>query len=364
MFQIYGDYLKENGISGAQIISINLEEGEYRELRTAEQLYEYITQRLLEEEQYYVFLDEVQQVERFEKAVDWLYVKKNVDLYITGSNAFLLSGELATLLSGRYVEIKMLPLSFKEYISVFPESASTSELFMKYLTNSSFPGILELKRKQDIRMYLEGIYHTILLKDVVTRKKIGDSMMLQSVVEYMFDNIGNLCSSTKIANSMTSVGRKISVPTVESYLDALVDSFILYKVGRYDIKGKQYLSTGAKYYAADIGMRFYLLGTKTGDMGRILENIVYLELRRRGYEIYVGKLGDAEVDFIAVGAEGVEYYQVSQSVLNEETLKRELASLEAVKDHNPKYLLTMDYTPLTSHNGIKQMNVIQWLLKK
>lgn len=364
MFQIYEDYLKENGISDTQVISINLEEGEYREYRTAEQLYGYIAQRLLEEEKYYVFLDEVQQVEQFEKAVDWLYVKKNVDLYITGSNAFLLSGELATLLSGRYVEIKMLPLSFKEYISVFPESTNTSELFMKYLTDSSFPGTLELARKQDIRMYLEGIYHTILLKDVVTRKKISNSMMLQSVVEYMFDNIGNLCSSTKIANTMTSAGRKISVPTVESYLDALVNSYILYKVGRYDIKGKQYLSTGAKYYAADIGMRYYLLGTKTGDMGRILENIVYLELRRKGYEIYVGKLGDAEVDFIAVGAEGEEYYQVSQSVLNEETLKRELASLEAIKDHNPKYLLTMDYMPLTSHNGIKQMNVIQWLLKK
>ena len=364
MFQIYEDYLKENGIRDTQVISINLEEGEYREYRTAELLYEYIAQRLLEEEKYYVFLDEVQQVKQFEKAVDWLYVKKNVDLYITGSNAFLLSGELATLLSGRYVEIKMLPLSFKEYISVFPESANTSELFMKYLTDSSFPGTLELARKRDIRMYLEGIYHTILLKDVVTRKKISDSMMLQSVVEYMFDNIGNLCSSTKIANTMTSAGRKISVPTVESYLDALVNSYILYKVGRYDIKGKQYLSTGAKYYAADIGMRYYLLGIKTGDMGRILENIVYLELRRRGYEIYVGKLGDAEVDFIAVGAEGEEYYQVSQSVLSEETLKRELASLEAIKDHNPKYLLTMDYMPLTSHNGIKQMNVIQWLLKK
>ena len=364
MFQIYEDYLRENGISDTQIISINLEEGEYREYRTAEQLYEYITQKLSEEEQYYVFLDEVQQVEQFEKAVNWLYVKKNVDLYITGSNAFLLSGELATLLSGRYVEIKMLPLSFKEYISVFPESTNTSELFMRYLTDSSFPGTLELARKQDIRMYLEGIYHTILLKDIVIRKKIGDSMMLQSVVEYMFDNIGNLCSSTKIANTMTSAGRKISVPTVESYLDALVNSYILYKVGRYDIKGKQYLSTGAKYYAADIGMRYYLLGTKTGDMGRILENIVYLELRRRGYEIYVGKLGDAEVDFIAVGAEGEEYYQVSQSVLNEETLKRELAALEAIKDHNPKYLLTMDYMPLTSHNGIKQINVIQWLLKK
>lgn len=363
MFEIYGDYLKGNGISGTQIISINLEDGEYRKLRTAEQLYEYISQRLSGEERFYVFLDEVQQVEQFEKAVDWLYVKKNVDLYITGSNAFLLSGELATLLSGRYVEIKMLPLSFKEYASVFPESVNTGELFMKYLTDSSFPGTLELERKQDIKVYLEGIYHTILLKDIVTRKKIGDSAMLQSVVEYMFDNIGNLCSSTKIANTMTSAGRKISVPTVEGYLDALTDSFILYKVGRYDIKGKQYLSTGAKFYTADIGMRYYLLGTKAGDMGRILENIVYLELRRRGYEIYVGKLGDAEVDFIAVGAEGEEYYQVSQSVMSEETLRRELASLEAIKDHNPKYLLTMDYMPLTSHNGIKQINIIQWLLK-
>lgn len=364
MFEIYGDYLKENGIREEQIISVNLEEGEYRGLRTAEQLYEYISQRLSETGQYYIFLDEIQQVEQFEKAVDWLYVKKNVDLYITGSNAFLLSGELATLLSGRYVEIKMLPLSFKEYASVFPDSTNESELFMKYLTDSSFPGTLELERKQDVRLYLEGIYHTILLKDIVTRKKIGDSAMLQSVVEYMFDNIGNLCSSTKIANTMTSAGRKISVPTVESYLEALADSFILYKVRRYDIKGKQYLSTGAKYYAADMGLRYYLLGTKAGDMGRVLENIVYLELRRRGYEVYVGKLGESEVDFIAIGTEGIEYYQVSQSVMNEETLKRELASLEAIRDHNPKYLLTMDYMPLTSHNGIKQKNIIQWLLKK
>lgn len=363
MFEIYENYLKESGINDAQIISINLEDGKYRELRTAEQLYEDISQRLSEDKRYYIFLDEVQQVEQFEKAVDWLYVKKNVDLYITGSNAFLLSGELATLLFGRYVEIKMLPLSFKEYVSAFPEGINMQELFMRYLTNSSFPGTLELVRKQDIRVYLEGIYHTILLKDIVTRKKIGDPMMLQSVVEYMFDNIGNLCSSTKIANTMTSAGRKISVPTVESYLDALADSFILYKVGRYDIKRKQRLSTGAKYYVSDIGMRYYLLGSKTGDMGRVLENIVYLELRRRGYEIYVGKMGDAEVDFIAVGAEGEEYYQVSQSVMSADTLKRELASLEAIKDHNPKYLLTMDYVPLTSYNGIKQINIIEWLLK-
>ena len=187
--------------------------------------------------------------------------------------------------------------------------------------------------------------------------------MLESIIEFMFDNIGNLCSTTKIANAMTSAGRKISVPTVESYLAALADSYILYKVGRYDIKGKQYLATGAKYYVADIGLRYFLLGSRQTDMGHILENIVYLELLRRGYEVYVGKVGEAEVDFIAINEEGEEYYQVSQTVLDENTLRRELSSLEAIKDHNSKYLLTMDFTPFTSHNGIKQINVLDWLLK-
>lgn len=364
MFELYQSYLKENGVEEEQIITVNLEDGDYRGIRTSEKLYQYVESKLVKSNKNYVFLDEVQQVENFQEAVDWLYVKKNVDLYITGSNAFLLSGELATLLSGRYVEIKMLPLSFKEYISAYPGNTNTGALYMNYLQNSSFPGALELARKQDIRVYLEGIYNTILLKDIVTRKKISDPFMLQSVVEFMFDNIGNMCSSTKIANAMTSSGRKISVPTVENYLSALCDSFILYKVGRYDIKGKQYLATGAKYYVADIGLRYFILGTKQADMGHILENIVYLELIRRGYEVHIGKVGDAEVDFIAIGAEGEEYYQVSQTVLEEQTLKRELSSLDAIKDHNPKYLLTMDYTPLTSYNGIKQVNVLEWLLKK
>ena len=364
MFELYQSYLKENGVEEEQIITVNLEDGDYRGIRTSEKLYQYVESKLVKSNKNYVFLDEVQQVENFQEAVDWLYVKKNVDLYITGSNAFLLSGELATLLSGRYVEIKMFPLSFKEYISAYPGNTNTGALYMNYLQNSSFPGALELARKQDIRVYLEGIYNTILLKDIVTRKKISDPFMLQSVVEFMFDNIGNMYSSTKIANAMTSSGRKISVPTVENYLSALCDSFILYKVGRYDIKGKQYLATGAKYYAADIGLRYFILGTKQADMGHILENIVYLELIRRGYEVHIGKVGDAEVDFIAIGAEGEEYYQVSQTVLEEQTLKRELSSLDAIKDHNPKYLLTMDYTPLTSYNGIKQVNVLEWLLKK
>lgn len=363
MFELFQSYLKENGVEEEQIITVNLEDGDYRSIRTSEMLYQYVESKLIKSNKNYVFLDEVQKVENFQEAVDWLYVKKNVDLYITGSNAFLLSGELATLLSGRYVEIKMLPFSFKEYVSAYPGNTNTGALYMNYLQNSSFPGTLELIRKQDIRVYLEGIYNTILLKDIVTRKKISDPSMLQSVVEFMFDNIGNMCSATKIANSMTSSGRKISVPTVENYISALCDSFILYKAGRYDIKGKQYLATGAKYYVADIGLRYFILGTKQADMGHILENIVYLELIRRGYEVHVGKVGDAEVDFITIGAEGEEYYQVSQTVLEEQTLKRELSPLDAIKDHNPKYLLTMDYTPMTSYNGIKQINVLDWLLR-
>ena len=363
MFELYQDFLIQNDVSSEQIITVNLEDGDYRNIRTSEKLYEYVSKRLNRDKMNYVFLDEVQQAENFQEAASWLYVKKNVDLYITGSNAFLLSGELATLLSGRYVVIKMMPLSFKEYISAFPNNTNTAALYMNYLSNSSFPGTLELTRKQDIRAYLEGIYNTILLKDIVTRKKISDPAMLESVVEFMFDNIGNISSATKIANSLTSAGRKISVPTVESYLSALTDSYILYKAGRYDIKGKQYLTTGSKYYVADIGLRYYLLGSRQTDMGHILENIVYLELIRRGYEVYIGKIGDAEVDFIAVNSEGEEYYQVSQTVMEEQTLKRELSSLDAIKDHNPKYLLTMDYTPPVSYNGIKQMNVLEWLLK-
>ena len=363
LFELFQDYLLENGIDRTQIIQINLEDGDYRNIRTSEALYNYINEKIITDKINYVFLDKVQQVENFQEAVDWFYVKKNVDLYITGSNAYLLSGELSTLLSGRYVEIKMLPLSFKEYVSAFPENRNTAELYMNYLTNSSFPGTLELTRKQDIRTYLEGIYNTVLFKDIITRKKISDPAMLESIIAFMFDNIGNLCSSTKIANAMTSAGRKISVPTVESYLSALTDSYILYKVGRYDIKGKQYLMTGFKYYVADIGLRYFLLGTKPTDIGHILENIVYLELLRRGYEVYIGKTGDAEVDFIAINSEGQEYYQVAQTVMDESTLKRELSPLDSIKDHNPKYLLTMDYMPLTSYNGIKQINILEWLLK-
>lgn len=364
LFEIFQNYLLNNGAEKKQIIAVNLEDGDYNNIQTSQNLYTLINERLLPDKMNYVFLDEVQQVDSFQKAVDSLFIKPNVDLYITGSNAYLLSGELATLLSGRYVEIKMLPLSFKEYLSFFHEQVDLSRKYMNYLTNSSFPGTLELERKQDIRMYLEGIYSSIVLKDIVSRRRIADISMLESVIRYMFDNIGNLCSATKIANTMTSAGRKIAVRTVESYLEALTDSFILYRADRYDVKGKQYLSVGAKYYLADIGLRYYLLGSRQVDFGHILENIVYLELLRRGYEVYVGKMGTSEVDFVAFNEEGIEYYQVSLSVMDEHTLQRELAPLDSISDHNPKYLLTMDPIPLMSHNGIRQIYVLDWLLEK
>lgn len=365
LFELYQDYLRSDGVANERIITVNLEEGEYDEIENYKQLYNYVNERIVPDKRMYIFLDEVQRVIDFQKCVDSLYVKRNCDVYITGSNAYLLSGELATLLSGRYVEIKMLPLSFKEYVSNFPYDANPERLYADYIQNSSFPYALEIPKIKIRRQYLQSIYDTIVLKDIVARKKFPDIAMLKSVTRFMFDNIGNLCSTKKIADTMTSAGRKISVHTVESYLTALTDSFILYQIGRYDIKGKQYLKTGDKYYIADIGLRYALLGTKEADMGHILENIVFLELLRRGYEIYIGKVGNVEVDFIAIGNEGEEYYQVAYTVIDPdgETLRRELAPLLAIRDHNPKYLLSMDNTPLTSHNGIKQLNVLDWLLK-
>lgn len=363
LFDIYIDYLLKNGIDASQIIRINLEEYEFDYIKTYNQLYDYINSRLLKDRKNYVFIDEVQKVNDFQKTCDSLYIKKNVDLYITGSNSKLLSGELATLLSGRYIEIKMLPLSFKEYISYVGES-DIQKKYVDYITKSSFPYTLMLDTPKEIRMYLDGLYNTVIVNDIAERKEISDIGMLKDVIKFMFDNIGNLCSSTSIANTMTSNGRKISVPTVEKYLEALVEAFILYKVSRHDIKGKNLLTTGSKYYVSDIGLRYYLLGSKTADEGHILENIVYLELIRRGYEVYIGKNDDTEVDFIAINEKGEEYYQVSYTVKDKNTLERELRALDNIKDHNPKYLLTTDYVPYTSYNGIKQINVFDWLLDK
>ncbi|MDR0311724.1 MAG: ATP-binding protein [Acidobacteriota bacterium] len=368
LFDLYTEYLKENGVEDGQIIRLNLEYPEHHELGTYMRLYEYIKERLRADRMNYIFIDEIQSVPQFQKAVDGLFVRRNCDVYITGSNAYILSGDLATLLSGRYVEIKMLPLSFGEYVSALGPASDLIIKYRNYLENSSFPYTLELSKKKDIRAYLEGIYDSVILKDIVARRKIADVTQLDSVIRFVFDNIGNLTSATKIANTMISGGRKISVHTVENYLEALTESFVLYRANRYDVKGRQHLISGVKYYLADIGLRYYLLGDMRADAGHILENVVYLELLRRGYAVYVGKIGAAEIDFVAAGQNGKEYYQVAYTVEGEAgrdgktTLERELTPLDAIRDHNPKYLLTMDFTPNASHNGIRQINAIDWLL--
>ncbi len=364
LMEIFQGYLLENGVAKERILSINFEDIDYEELTDPKILYEYVKERLAPDKTNYLFFDEIQNVKEFQKVIDSLYIKKNTDIYITGSNAYMLSGEIATLLSGRYVEIEMLPLSFKEYISTFEDKTDLSRKYGDYLQNSSFPYAIELKNNMDlVRDYLKGIYSTIVLKDVVARNNIADVSMLESVIRFAFDNIGNLCSIKKISDTMTSAGRKISTHTIENYLSALINSYILYRARRYDIKGKQYLKTGEKYYAVDIGLRYLLLGNKNVDYGFILENVIYLELLRRGYDIYVGKIDSWEVDFIALKEGVTEYYQIALTVKDQSVLERELFPFDKIGDHNPKYLLTLDEQPLTIHNGIKQINAIDWLLE-
>lgn len=362
LFKLFQNYLLENEIQKDQIININFEDIDFESLTDYKKLYEFLSSKLIKNKKNYIFLDEIQNVKDFQKVVDSLYIKENVDLYITGSNAFFLSGELATLLSGRYVEIKMLPLSFKEYLSAFNDNSDLARKFRQYFEYGGFPYTLELGDSNLIKDYLSGIYSTVVLKDVVARKKISDVSMLESVIKFIFDNIGNITSIKKIADTMTSMGRKITSPTIETYLSALIDSFILYKIGRYDIAGKQYLKTAEKFYLVDMGLKRFLLGTKKNNIGHTLENIVFLELLRRGYEIYIGKIGTLEVDFIGIKNGITQYFQVSQTVLDENTLERELKPLMSIKDHNEKFLLTLDEQPLTTHNGIKQINIIDWLL--
>ena len=361
LFSLYEQYLKETGVKDDHIISINLESLEY-DFKDYKDLYKYITDRIKDDDSYYIFLDEVQNIENFQKVVDSLYIKKNVDVYITGSNAKLLSGELATLLSGRYIEIGVLPLSFKEYRDYYNVEGD-EKLYQKYINNSSFPYALKLNSEEEIDNYLDSIYNTIIIKDIATRKKITDINMLKSITEFLFSSIGGIMSVKKIADTLTSNGRPISVHTVENYLESLTESYIFNKVTRYDIKGKQYLSTGDKYYATDVTMRYAILGRKNLDLGSVLENIVYIELKRRGYKVYVGKIGEQEVDFVVENKEGTSYYQVAYTVRDENTLKRELASLQNINNHYPKYILTMDVDPEVDYDGIRKMNVLDWLLK-
>lgn len=364
LFDIYINYLKEQGIKDNQIIHINLEDADY-DFKDYKELYNYIKSKIDSKNNYYVFLDEVQNVKEFQKAVDSLYIKKNIDVYITGSNAYLLSGELATLLSGRYIEIKMLPLSFKEYVSAF-EDKNYSRLFLDYMKNGGMPGNISILRDNpnEIDKYLDGIFSTIVYKDIMARSNITDKILLESVIKFIFDSVGSPISTKKISDTLTSKGMSTSNHTVENYIIAFLESFLIYKAERFDVKGKNLLARDYKYYSVDTGLRSFLLGKKAdSDMGHILENIVYLELLRRGYKVYVGKVNDLEIDFVAENRKGLNYFQVSLSVRDEKVFERELKSLQKTGDHYPKYLLTYDQDLEADYDGIKKINVIDWLLE-
>lgn len=366
LFDLFIDYFKANNVSEDKIIHINLEDPTFQ-FKDYRELYNFVDKKIGDDEKYYVFLDEVQNVPQFQKAVDGLYIKKNVDLYITGSNAYLLSGELATLLSGRYIEIKMLPLSFKEYLSAFPEkSKSTEKMFLEYMRTGGMPGNLSIleTNPNDLDQYLEGIFSTVVYKDIMARNKINDKMILESVIKFIFDSIGSPISTKKISDTLTSKGIATSNHTVENYITAFLECFLIYKAERFDIKGKNLLARDYKYYSVDTGLRSYLLGKKAdSNMGHILENIVYLELLRRGYKVYVGKVDELEVDFVAENRDGLKYYQVALTTRDEKVLERELKSLEKTGDHYPKCLLTLDFDLETDYNGIVKKNVVDWLLE-
>lgn len=394
LFYLYqNDLMMYFNILPAQIQQINFEDANNSKLLNWKKLHDYILKNSIPNKMNYVFLDEIQNVPHFEKAINSLRIKGNIDIYITGSNSRILSGELATMLSGRYVTIHMQPLSFKEYVSAYivegvgswtartresvlnPRSRDYNAIFQDYLHNSSFPYTIQLLKVTDvnvpntkplvndmIRQFLQGILDTIVLKDVIERKKIKDVARLKKIIKFMFDNIGKETSILNITKSLEKdSGIKIDPITIESYLEAFLDTFVLYKADRFDIKGKQYLKTNSKYYIADIGLRYLLLG-REGDTGHILENIVYLELLRRGYNVYVGKIGSREVDFVAIKDGFTEYYQVSQTVVEQKTFERELRSLDEIDDHNSKFLITMDRPLQESFKGIKIINAFDWLL--
>ena len=375
LFEIYKDFLLENGVEKNQIISINFEDMDYEELTDYKKLYEYIKSKMIGDKKNYIFLDEIQHVDKFEKVVDSLFIKENTDLYITGSNAYFMSSELATLLSGRYIELKMLPLSFKEYYQAKLEYEKMEQkenrtlktliqYYNEYIVNSSFPYTLQLDSDlKNIHEYLSGIYNSVLLKDIVARLKISDVMRLESVVKYIFDNIGNLTSLSKIANTLTSMGRKTDAKTIEKYIRGLTDSLLVHEVSRYNIKGKEFLSTLSKYYVADLGLRQMILGNRNINMGHILENVIYLELLRRKGNVYVGQFDKNEIDFVVINSNEIEYYQVALTVLDENTLKRELDAFKNIKDNYPKYLITLDDVMVnTDYDGIKVVNALEWLL--
>ncbi len=374
LLAMFQDELRQSGVAPEQIISLNFEMLEFEELKDYRQLYRYITARLQPERMNYVFLDEIQLVSDYQKAVDSLFVRENVDIYLTGSNAYLLSGELATLLSGRYVEINMLPFSFQEYCAMKGDVGNKDALFADYLRFGGMPYAAALDGAEDkIDTYLDGIYNTIIIKDIELRqqrrgsdprqRKVTDLSLLRNIARFLADSVGNLVTVSNIANYITSAGRKISPSTVDSYVQALVEPYVFYPVARYDVIGKQLLKQNRKFYIADLGLRRCLLAPRNYDLGFSLENAIYLELRRRGWTVHVGRAGgQSEIDFVAVRVEKRRYYQVSASLLDENTFNREIAPLRQVRDNYPKTILTLDRFTAGDYEGIEVINAVDWLL--
>ena len=364
LMEIYRDWLITQGVSSQRIVFINFEDYDYFSLRDPRNLYNYIKKLLSDTEMTYLFFDEIQHVKDFPDVINSLNLKRYTDIYLTGSNAYTLSSELATLLSGRYVEIPMLPLSFREYVEAIGGQDNLQDSYNRYVTNSSFPYTLELDSTEEISNYLDAVYNTIVVKDIMTRLKIQDVTMLESVIRFAADNIGNILSTKRIADLLKAEGRKIDQKTVEKYMHALCETFFLYEAKRYNIKGRQLFKSLSKYYLVDIGLRRMLLGSRGFDVGRVLENEVYLELLHRHRQVYVGKNDQLEVDFVTMNPDGLAYYQVAATVRDPATLERELASLRNIDDHYPKYLLTLDDDPDSDYDGILRINALKWMMNE
>ena len=369
----YQAWLKANGVSADQIVSVNFEELEYEELLDYRKLYEYLKSHLCIGKKTYIFLDEIQKVAAFEKVVDSLYVKPDIDIYITGSNAYMLSSDLATLLTGRYVEIKMLPLSFKEFLSI--TDMDTEQGLAEYLRNGGLPYIAVMNRTSEkVETYLEGIYNTVIVKDIEDRqarkesdpfkRKITDIVLLKTIAKYLASVAGNPVSIRSITNYLTSNGRKLSPNTVSDYVDALIESFIFYPAERFDIVGKQLLKANRKLYIVDLGLRNYILPRQNYDLGFSLENIVFFELLRRGYRVMIGKVGNTEVDFVAEKNGVYSYIQVTADMTAKETFERELKPLSNIRDNYEKIVLTADRFTPGNYNGIQLKYLPDWLLGK
>ena len=364
LMEKYRDWLITQGVNSGRIVFINFEDYDYFSLRDPQNLYSYVKERLSDTEMTYLFFEEIQHVRDFPDVINSLNLKPYTDIYLTGSNAYMLSSELATLLSGRYVEIPMLPLSFREYIEAIGGQDNLQDSYNRYVTNSSFPYTLELDSTEEISDYLDAVYNTIVVKDIMTRLKIQDVTMLESVIRFAADNIGIILSTKRIADLLTAEGRKIDQKTVEKYMHAFCETFFLYEAKRYNIKGRQLLKSLSKYYLVDIGLRRMLLGSRGFDVGRVLENEVYLELLHRHRQVFVGKNDQLEVDFVTMNADGLAYYQVAATVRDSATLERELASLRNIDDHYPKYLLTLDDDPDSDYDGILRINALKWMMNE